>query len=37
MDHRIRKVEVWIKRNDVPILNLNLQLVEEMREGVEIS
>lgn len=31
MDHRVRKVEIRIKRNFVPILNL--QLVKEMREG----
>jgi len=32
MDRRIRKVEVRIKRNFVPILNLNLRYVEEMRK-----
>ena len=37
MDCSFRKVEVRIKGNLVPILNLNLQLVGEMREGFEIS
>ena len=37
MDHRFRKVEVRIKGIFVPILNLNLRQVEEMREESEIS
>jgi hypothetical protein len=37
MDHRFRKVEVRIKGIFVPILNLNLRQVEEMRKGFEMS
>ena len=37
MDHRFKKVEVRVKRNFVPILNLNLRSVYEMREEFEIS
>ena len=37
MDHRIKKVEVQIKRIFGSIANLNLRQVEEMREGSEIS
>ena len=37
MDHRFRKVEVRIKGIIVPILNLNLRSVYEMREEFEIS
>jgi len=37
MDYSFRKIEVRIKKNFVSILNFNLQLIEEMREGFEIS
>jgi hypothetical protein len=37
MTDQAQKVEVWINKILVPMPNLNLQQVQEMREGFEIS